>query len=354
MSEKIGKRSISFDLMRVIAAFSVVVLHASGMYIGKFPLGSMNFRIANFYDSIARYGVPIFVMISGAIFLSEEKPVTTKKLWSRNILRLFIIYWVWSFAYYTYQCVCLWHISIFHKGIVGVVTGCVYASDHFWFIFMILGLYALVPFLRTWLAHATKKELDYFVVLFVGFQIVGFTIPALVNKTLVTELFDMVSITELTGYLGYFVLGHILTKYGISKKWKTLVYVLVPVGVLVNFVVSDVMSLQQGAYTPGIYDSFGLFTFIQIVAIFVFFTELGAKRKVAPAMVRALEEVSKDTLGIYLMHVGVLNVFMEEGLFFESMAPLIGVPVISLMTFVLCGLVSAVLRRIPVVGKYLA
>lgn len=351
---KISNRNISFDLLRIISALSVVVLHTCTVYIERYPVGSAVFRVANFYDSISRFGIPIFVMISGAIFLSENKTVTTKKLWTRNILRLFIIYWVWSFAYYAFQCVYYWNVSIFHNGLVGVVNGCVYAANHFWFIFMILGLYTLVPFLRTWLAHAEKKEIKYFVILFIVFQVVRVTVSILADKSLITELSNKLTITELSHYLGYFVLGHILVKYDLTKKLKTILYALVPVSVIVNYLVSDVMSLKSGAYHPGIYDSFGFFTFVISVAVFLFFKDLGPKIKSEGTFARILSGLSADTLGIYLLHVGVLDFLEANGILFGSLSSPIGVPVVSLLTFTFCGLVAALLRRIPVIGRYLA
>ncbi len=347
-------RNISYDLLRIISALSVVILHVSGLYIQKYPVGSIDFRVANFYDSISRFGIPIFVMISGAIFLSEGKKVSIKKLWTRNILRLFIVYIVWAFAYYAYQCSFYWNVNIFHKGILGMVTGIVYASDHFWFIFMIIGLYALIPFLRTWLARAEKKELNYFVILFIVFQIARVTISILANKSLVTYVSELVKITELSRYLGYFVLGHILAKYDLSKKMKISVYSLVPIGLIVNYLVSDAMSLQDGSYNAGIYDTFGFFTFVISVAIFIFFKKLGSKINTGSFLTRILEGLSLNTLGIYLLHVGVLDYLCKKGLLFDSLSPVIGVPVVGVLTFILCGLVSALLRRIPLIGRYLA
>lgn len=352
-NNKLPGRNASLDSLRIISALSVVFLHVSGLYVQKYPLGSIGFRVSNFYNSVSRFGIAVFVMISGALFLSDYKSISLKKLWTGNILRLFIVYSIWSFAYYVYQCKYYWNASIFHNGIVGVISGCVYSSDHFWFIFMILGLYTLVPFLRTWLTHAKEKELNYFVVLFVVFQVVRVTITILTDSSLVTEISNKLTITELSRFLGYFVLGYILTKYEIPKKLKNAIYALVPIGVIVNFFVSDVMSLKAGFYHPGIYDAFGFFTFIFTVALFIFFKEVGTKLTAGLTRTRILENISLDTLGIYLLHVGILDFLNKNGILFGSLSPIIGIPVISIITFALCGLVSAFLRRIPVVGRYL-
>ena len=346
-------RNISFDLLRIISAFSVVMLHVSGTYITGSQVGSLDFRIANFMNSISRFGVPIFVMISGAIFLSENKTVTVKKLWSRNIFRMITVFVVWSFAYYVYQSLYWWKFDFWKYGIVRTITGCVYASDHFWFIFMIIGLYALVPFLRTWVHHASKKELDYFVILFFIFQIARTTVSILIDKSLVQEILGLVKIVELSWYVGYFVIGYILVRYGISKKLKTLIYSLVPVGIVANFLISDYMSIKQGAYSAGIYDSFGVFTFIHSIALFVFFVDVFSKVKIGEKGTKLCTNMALDTLGIYLMHVGLLDFLKSIQFIPESVPTVVGILLLSIVCYAVSGVTASMLRRIPFIGRYI-
>ena len=347
------ERNISFDLLRIISAFSVVMLHVSGVYITNSPVGSFDFRIANFMNSISRFGVPIFVMISGAIFLAEKKTVTLKKLWCKNIFRMLVVFGVWSFAYYVYQSLYWWNFDFWRHGIVRTITGCVYASDHFWFIFMIMGLYALVPMLRTWVHHASKKELDYFVILFLIFQIGRTTLSILIDKSLVQEILSLVKIVELSWYIGYFVIGYILVRYGVSARMKAWIYGLVPVGIVANFFISDYMSIKQGAYSAGIYDSFGVFTFIHSIALMIFFVDTFSKIKVGERAAKWCTNIALDTLGIYLMHVGLLDFFKCEQIIIGSVPTLAGILLLSAACFSVSGLVSAVLRRIPFIGRYI-
>ena len=92
---KTNERNISFDILRILSAFSVVVLHVSSMYLMGINVAATDFKIANFINSISRFGVPIFVMISGAIFLSEERQVPIGKLWKHNIHYLKQERWLW-------------------------------------------------------------------------------------------------------------------------------------------------------------------------------------------------------------------------------------------------------------------
>lgn len=347
------KRNISFDVLRILAALSVVMLHASAEFIEINSVGTADFRLANAMNSFSRFGVPVFVMISGAIFLSEEKKVTTKKLWLGNILRMLIVFGVWSFGYYVYQSLYYWNFDFWRQGIVRTITGMVYASNHFWFFFMIIGLYALVPILRTWVHNADKKELDYFVILFVIFQIGRTTMTALVDKSLMLKLADMFKITELSWYLGYFVLGYILMKYEVSQKTKWLLRIMIPVGIWANYVISDLMSLKNGVYSPGIYDSFGVFTFFHVVALFVFTNDFFVKKNIGKKTAKVVSEVALATLGIYVMHVGLLDFFRSKGFLIGNMNPVAGSLLLTIICFVVCGMVAAVLRRIPFVGKYI-
>lgn len=346
-------RNISFDLLRVLSALSVVVLHVSAQYIMISEVDSLFFRLSNFLNSISRFGVPIFVMLSGVLFLSEDKELSIKKIWTKYILRTFMVYAVWSFAYYVFQSLYMWKFDFWNHGIARTILGCVYASDHFWFLFMIMGLYALVPVLRTWVHNATKKELDYFIGLFFVFQILRTTAALLIDKTLVQEILNMVKIIELSYYLGYFILGYRILKYGLPKVCKTILYALVPVCVVANYFISDWMSVKTGSYSAGIYDSFGVFTFFIVVAIFVFFTDTFANASWNAKVSNMLGNLSKNTLGIYVMHVGALTYLVHEGILNKIPHPVAGTVIISLFLFIVCSVVASLLRRIPFVGRYI-
>lgn len=347
------KHNNSFDFLRIIAALSVVVLHVSGQFIMSYPVGSTEFCISNFINSVSRFGVPIFVMISGAIFLSEERTVSISRIWSKNILRLLIVFLIWSLGYYIFQSLYYWHFDFWNQGLLRTLTGCIYASEHFWFLFMIMGLYALVPILRTWVHHASTKELYYFSALFVVFQILRTTFTVLLDKSLINKLSDMFTIVELSGYLGYFILGYLLTAHPVSSKIRLAVYSLTPIGIVVNYSVSHYLSNKNGLYTPGIYDCFGIFTFIHVIALFLFVTDLIPKEITNPKLSSCLKQLSMDTLGIYMMHVALLEYFVNENILFGHIHPVPGILLLSIICFVISGMVSAILRRIPFIGHYI-
>lgn len=70
-----------------------MVLHISAQNWRVTDVISFEWNVFNFYDSIVRWAVPVFVMISGALFLSREYSI--KKIYGKNILRILVaFFWV--------------------------------------------------------------------------------------------------------------------------------------------------------------------------------------------------------------------------------------------------------------------
>ena len=72
------ERKLYLDLLRVIAIAAVVMIHVSADYV-IYPCNTMDFTIGNIFDSISRLGVPLFLMVSGALILDENREFNCKK-----------------------------------------------------------------------------------------------------------------------------------------------------------------------------------------------------------------------------------------------------------------------------------
>ena len=78
--KKTSGYQLYIDVLRIVACFSVIMLHTSAQAWYSLPVESGGFQIANSYDALFRFGVPVFVMISGALFLAPERKVEMRKL----------------------------------------------------------------------------------------------------------------------------------------------------------------------------------------------------------------------------------------------------------------------------------
>lgn len=102
-----------------------------------------------------------------------------------------------------------------------------------------------------------------------------------------------------------------------------------------------------------VYDSFGIFTFLMVTALFSFAAEKGQKVSLGEVAQRIVKEISAGTLGVYVMHIGLMEALKLLGVHSMMIPNVIGIPVYAALCFAICLLAAAILRRIPVIGKYL-
>lgn len=344
------KRMIHYDLLRILAAFSVVMLHSAAQFWYTLDIYSKEWLVANSYDAVFRFGVPVFVMISGALFLSSDYQLNIRRLYRHNILRFLIIYIVWSCAYGLRDCIVLGILSADWKIIVREMLSGRY---HLWFLPMLIGIYLLLPVLKSWVEHTEKNNLQYFIGLFVVFQIGSETLRALTVTDELHYVLDIMDIELACSYIGYFVLGYYLAYYQISEKWRRGIYICMLPAVLCNILLGNYLAHRAGEAVGTIYDSYGVFTFVIVIGLFVFFREVVSRKNFGEKSSRFIREVSENTLGIYILHIGLIEGLERVGIHSMLLPNIIGIPMHALCCFLICMIIAAGLRRIPGIGRYL-
>ena len=343
------KRQLHIDLLRILACLSVILLHTAAQYWYELPITGTRWLVCNAYDAVSRFGVPIFVMISGTLFLSREGQIPIAKLYKNNILRMFVAYWAWSIFYGIWDC----------REWIGMpgVTWKVYLSEvfysryHLWFLPMIIGIYMLLPVLKVFVDHASQQLLQYVLVIFLVLQVGANTLVILNPPQIIQNLLYLVDVEMICSYVAYFILGYYLCRYPVSDRQEKALYLLGVLGAGCAVVVSTWASFRNGGPSAAAYDSFSLFTFLVSVAIFVFF-----QKRVSVSMGegnnRLIGELSANTFGVYLVHLWVLEYLQMEGFDSMTLNNIIGIPLLTLVCFLICNVIVTVLRRIPVVGRY--
>ena len=168
--EKSG-RLFYLDLLRIFATLLIVVLHLVPLVHPQMEIASMKWRAANVISSLCRWCVPVFFMISGALFLSCEKEISTKRLYGKTLLRMLISFFVWSAMY------ALVHCLLNGKGKWTFLNQLLRGHYHMWYILAIISLYWITPLLR--MITASKKVTEYFLLTgflfsFVFSRVLGF------------------------------------------------------------------------------------------------------------------------------------------------------------------------------------
>lgn len=344
------KRMVHYDLLRIVAAFSVVMLHVAAQFWYTLDIYSTEWIIANSYDAVVRFGVPIFVMISGAMFLDRDYTLDVKRLYKHNILRMVILYVGWSCLYGLYDCR---RCDFRTEDIKIILREMLSGRYHLWFIPMIVGIYVLLPVLKSWVDHTQSQNVQYFLGLFLIIKVCGETLRALTVTDEIHYILDIAQVELVCGYVGYFIWGYYLAHIGVNDKLRKIIYALVIPSAIMNIVLGNYLAWKVDRPVGAIYDSFGVFTFILVTALFLVTVEKGSKLSFSEKSTGLIKELSADTLGVYLIHIGLIEILEQFGIHSMLVPIVIGIPLYSVVIFLLCTVIAFFLRRIPIIGRYL-
>jgi surface polysaccharide O-acyltransferase-like enzyme len=349
--QKSAEISVPVDLIRTVAIVLVIMVHAA---IEPHPIVTVmdqaevvRWFTVNTYDAFADASVPLFVMLSGALLLQPSKVEPIRVFLKKRALRLGLPFVFWGAAYF------LWRFFVNGEAlnvgsiVQGVLTGTYY---HFWFLYMLAGLYLVTPVLRVVTAHADRRVLRYFLALvFFGTAVV----PLLI---LVSGFTIELKLFAVTGWIGYYVLGY----YVLSSRFRSsILYALYFLGFLGTVAGTYAASALVGGHT-GLFFLDYLSSAPVVLASAAFFLLL---LKVSPTALAArfprgskvLHFVGCSTLAIYLLHVMVLE-SLQKGYFgfqlsVNTLNPIVEVPLITAVTFVISMGIVFLLKRVPIVKR---
>ena len=209
------------DLIRAVAVFLVLLLHAAAEpVIAQLPpTEAWRWWAAHGYDSLARPCVPMFVMLSGALLLAPGKHEDLPSFFRKRLGRIGLPFLFWAAVHFA------WRLWVQHEPLtlIGVARNLVEGSPyfHFWFIYMLLGLYLVTPGLRALLAAASTATLRYLLALWF---IATAGVPLLARWTGVN--LGSSGMLTLTGFVGYFVLGAYLRNHRPRLRTAALLWLL--------------------------------------------------------------------------------------------------------------------------------
>ena len=342
-----SERTVSFDILRIISALSIIIMHITTDRFYSLPLGSREWTVNASINSLFHFGVPIFVMISGALFLNPHKEISIKRLYVHSILRLVIVLFVWNCFYGIYD------FLQYKAGLKFLVWEIADGRNHLWFLPMIIGLYVLQPILHRWITNASEKEIHYFLAVFFAVQIIWETLETLQISDFITLISKYRNIPMMCSYIGYFVIGSAVIHKGLFIQRKKLIYICGAAGMILSPFAISLHSNIKGMPMASTVDSFSILTFFYSIAVFCLVMDLSGKKHFGTKAAALITNTGKDTFGLYLCHMGIIEIISPLREWYYSMPSLLGVPVYAIVIFLIGICLSAILRRIPLVGRYI-
>lgn len=235
-AKHLSERLVNYDILRILAAYLIVMLHLSVQYINKAPVSVdeyLNWQQAVKLATVSRVGVPIFVMLSGAFLLRPDREISLITIFRKYLPKLVILFVFWSLFYSLAEQDFFEHLT--SSGLSDSWNKIdwnkfwpYFAQGHYhmWYLYMLAGLYLLTPLIKHITLQASKAQLIYFVVLCVVVTSVTKLNQELWNISLLDIILDKLSLSFFLGYIGYYVAGYLLSTYTPGWRIAAVVFVL--------------------------------------------------------------------------------------------------------------------------------
>jgi len=337
-------RHLGLDILRILSAVAVIIIHVAAPIMTTpviFEQGDFFWWFSNILDSLSRFSVPMFVILSGYSYSIIVDLPCFRQTSRQKFMKLVKITLFWSLVFIIYRLVkgdfsgVTTFVDLFILALVKpLLAGLPYF--HLWYLYMALGLFYCatfaVPFLN---ALKERKVLPLllsvmFFCLFFSFQNYYYD-----NKLLFVFWF--------LEYIFYFMFGFYITKLNIciKKRLSLTGFVLVVIlnSVLIQFMI-DIYGADRGQY---FYEFVSPFVLLQTIFLFTIFMKVNIQ---SPMIVVVLSRLS---LPVYLVHPFITEAVVPYVQDDHSIVSLfVGIIISVFFSF----LVSYFLYRIPGVRRF--
>ncbi|MBO4887922.1 MAG: acyltransferase [Firmicutes bacterium] len=337
------------SLIRVISCIGIVFLHTYYAYVSYFPAFADQQVWSYAVRNAMMWAVPCFVMVTGALLLDPERTVTFKKLFSRYILRAVLAIVIFTLVFYAFD---LWLAGRWPRlSDLGTVLLKIYSNDswsHMWYLYMLIGLYLLMPAFRLITKGADERTMRYLLLVGLIFMLV---LPTIETISGVKSGFY---ITVYTVYPFYLFLGYALHK-GIVRIPRWLGAPMLAAGILASVILTRLQMVQGIGLIRKLISNYS-FVVIGLMAAGLF-SLLRSNKKTADSPGtgdRLLTFLDAHSFGIYLLHYLLLKIVVTQIAFNPYQAGgNIALIAVTLVIFLLSLGLCWCLRLIPFVKKFL-
>ena len=330
-------RIVWIDLLRVIGVVGVILIHVVSNTINTFGNLSDNAHIFYvFIHYFCSFAVPLFVMISGMMFLGK-KDITYKEMFKKYILKIILIILVIGTLMILMEEIFInknISLDLFKKVFMRLIEGDIWA--HMWYLYLVLGLYLLTPVFTLITNNIKEKEYRIFLVILF---IISILIPSL-NKLLDIKIaFNMISVS---GYIFYYFYGYYLYHYDISKKYKIFNYI--------ACVFALIYTIYRAINTNSLDDVYSYTTLVPF--LFASLTIILLKNKDIKYG-KIINNIGVCSLGIYIIHQVFINIIYKVIKFDMIVGyPYIGLIIYFVIIFLCSYIATYLLRKIRIIRKY--
>lgn len=342
------KKRVSYcDLLRFFAILSVIMIHVLADFRDEALLNSKPFYVfLTLLDSFTRMGVPIFFMISGIFLLKNQNKEDYKTFFVKRVLKLFIPFFIISIIYYMNDSI----VNGSSISIIGFINAFSTNSIkyHLWFMYDIIGIYLLMPFLRKLVNALTKKELlNLIVVIFIMGNCISF-VNNLTFNLFNVSLLSSFMFPNLIKYINYLFLGYYLYYYHQPSSLDKKIYIVGIGSILLmpfmDYIITDTLRndlfLVSGSVLP----------FLSSLSLFIFVKDNYQKLRIPSWLEDFFGRNADIVFYIYMLHVLVLETIKRNLLRFitpvNALTKLGFISILFVLTVVITFIISYLINLV--------
>lgn len=298
------KRIFYFDALRALAIIAVILINifdgSRYLILNNYStLPTLNWIIGDFMTNTFRIGVPLFLMLSGALLLGRKWEI--KPFLKKRLVRIVLPFLFWSIIFSALFCLLPSFTSInLNLGFLELIYNVLMSITPFyqmWFFWMILGTYLIMPVFNKWILHSELTELEYFLAFWIITCIFDFTLNSISFP---------IPLSYFTSPIGLVVLGYYL-RYTERELFKG---VALPIMLIIASSIGMLFFSYIFSTTTELYrfDRYSILVAMEAIGIYLLFKNTNSSIMKNPKGLfkRIIESLSKYSYGIYLVHVPIL------------------------------------------------
>lgn len=303
-----SKRIFYFDALRALAIICVIVVHVYAVtrihaQSGYASIPSFEWIFSQYMGNCFRIGVDLFLMLAGA--LSLGRVWTIKDFLSKRIPRIVSPFVFWGLAtsiiliifsyYFGFKYITSFTTSSIIDYIYGAFMSESPGFQQYWFFWMILGTYLIMPIFNKWLLHADLYEAEYFLVFWM--------ITCLYDHTL--NIAFPIKLSYFTSPIGLVVLGYYL-RYT-ERKILNNPYFDLALVVFASVLTMYLVCRWSSASEFFVFDRYSLPLSLEVIGVFLLFKNFHKFNidfkfeTVEKIFKRFVFDIAKYSYGIYLV-----------------------------------------------------
>ncbi len=317
------------DALRVIACLMVVFSHCCDPFVAHFDANREMFLTGVFSGSLVRPCVPLFAMMTAVLLLPIKSGTTINQFYRKRIGRIItpLVFWsialpLMAFFYFTVVSpntpnpqlsVSDYTTGTLLQRLYTFVFNFNFDTTPLWYLYMLIGLYIIMPILSSWLVQATQKELKTLLYIW-GITLVLPYVKMVAPLLGYTGNYGHMGLFGecdwnvygtfyyISGFIGYLILAYYLKNYPLNWSWKKMAFICIPM-FAVGYAITSVGYVITNAYFPGNYAYLEILWYFAGINVFMMtFPVFIAIQKLNTRSRKWLSYAAKLTFGIYLCH----------------------------------------------------